>query len=248
MTQVLAINGSPRKTAGATYKMAEALLTGMQQAHAQTEIIHLADYKIDHCRGCFACWTKTPGKCIIKDDMEQLLQKYIAADLVIFATPLYFFTVTGLMKNFIDRLLPTAEPFLIESTKTPGLTTHNSRYDKPKKMLLVAPAGFPEIEHFSGLIETFRCWARISDVEYLGAILRPAGGLLVQDHKLLKLLLLPYFHRLKKAGKQLIEQGQIDDDLKKSLEQDLLPGGTKKYREQANKYFKKEILNLEFKI
>ena len=240
---VLAINGSPRKTAGATYKMLDTLLAGMQQAQAQTEIIHLADYKIEHCRGCFACWTKTPGQCIIKDDMEGLLQKFITADLVIFGTPLYFFSVTGLMKNFMDRLLPTADPFLVESKKTPKLTAHASRYDKPKKMLLVSPCGFPEIEHFAGLVETFRCWSRITEIEYLGEILRPAGGPLIQDHALLKLLLIPYFHRLKKAGKQIIEQGHIDDDLKKSLEKDLIPGGVKKYREQANKYFAKEILN-----
>lgn len=239
--QVLAINGSPRKTAGVTYKMLETLLAGMQQAHATTEIIHLADYKIEHCRGCFACWAKTPGKCIIKDDMEELLQKFINADLVIFGTPLYFFSVTGLMKNFMDRLLPNAEPFFIESKKHPKLTTQASRYDKAKKILLVSPCGFPEIEHFAGLIETFCCWSRISEIEYLGEILRPAGELLIKDHALLKLLLIPYFHRLKKAGKQIIEQGHIDDDLKKSLEKDLLPGGAKKYREQANKYFANEI-------
>lgn len=237
--QVLAINGSPRKTAGATYKILEALLAGMKNADAQTEIIHLTDYKIGHCHGCFTCWTKTPGKCIIKDDMEGLLQKFINADLVIFGTPLYTFTTSGLMKDFLDRLLPTREPFLVECKTTPGLTKHPARYDKPKKMLLVSPSGFPEIEHFTGLVATFRNLAQSFDIEHLGEILRPAGELLIQDHKLLQLLLLPYFHRLKKAGKQLIEQGRIDDDLKKSLEKDLLPGGVKKYREEANKYFKK---------
>ena len=98
--KVIAINASPRGSKSCTDKILHHLLEGINQTGAETETIYLANKKIHHCIGCFTCWLKTPGKCVFEDDMNPILEKFVDADLVIYGTPLYCFTMTGLLKNF----------------------------------------------------------------------------------------------------------------------------------------------------
>jgi len=62
--KVLAINGSPRGEKSSTIHILNPLLEGMRKAGAETEVVHLCKLKIQHCLGCYVCWTKTPGKCV----------------------------------------------------------------------------------------------------------------------------------------------------------------------------------------
>ena len=94
--KILAINSSPR-TGGQskTELMLNHLIEGMQEAGADVEVVNLRGKKINYCIGCFTCWTKTPGQCIHKDDMtKELFPKWQNSDLVVYATPLYHYTVT----------------------------------------------------------------------------------------------------------------------------------------------------------
>ena len=79
-------------------------------AGAKMEHIKLKNKNIHPCTGCYTCWTKTPGECIFDDDMTDLRYKFRTADLIIFASPLYVYSVTGIMKNFLDRLVPNLMP------------------------------------------------------------------------------------------------------------------------------------------
>jgi len=101
--KITAFNGSPKGDRGNTHVMVSALLAGASEAGASVENVLLAKEKIGHCIGCFTCWTKTPGKCVLKDDMESLLKLYMASEIVIMASPLYVDHVTGIMKDFMDR-------------------------------------------------------------------------------------------------------------------------------------------------
>jgi multimeric flavodoxin WrbA len=107
--KITAFNGSPRGDKGNTYVIAEEFLAGAKDAGAEVEHILLAGKEIKHCLGCFTCWLRTPGKCAISDDMKDLLPKVMNTDVIVFATPLYVDNVTGLMKNFIVRLLERSE-------------------------------------------------------------------------------------------------------------------------------------------
>ena len=106
--KVLALNSSPRGGGQSrTEWMLNHLVTGMQAAGAEVEKIDLRKKKINYCIGCFTCWTKTPGQCLHKDDMTQeLFPKYIAADLVVYATPLYHFTLNAECKIFEQGQTP----------------------------------------------------------------------------------------------------------------------------------------------
>ena len=79
--KVTVFNGSPRGKQSNSHKMVKAILAGAGKAGAQTKEVFLVEHKIEHCKGCFACWLQTPGKCIIRDDMDELLEQYFSVDM-----------------------------------------------------------------------------------------------------------------------------------------------------------------------
>lgn len=147
--KILAINGSPRGKNSNTDKLLIPFLKGAQAGNADVEEIYLSQKNISGCHGCFACWVKTPGKCILKDDMPELLDKVNNADVMIFATPLYDFSMSGQMKIFIDRLLPIIEPFF---SKRNGKMAPSIRRSRSWKTILISNEGFLEKEHFDILV------------------------------------------------------------------------------------------------
>ncbi len=96
--KVLAINGSPNKRN--TYALLEKILEEAKNLGAEVELLHLADYKINECKGCDAC---LKGECVQKDDIFPVLEKMQNADAIIIGVPTYFGNVPGIVKNLIDR-------------------------------------------------------------------------------------------------------------------------------------------------
>lgn len=141
---ILIINGSPRGEKSNTIKLADAFVDGMNESGENTvTTVELNRLDIKACRGCFGCWKATPGKCVIKDDMPELLEKIIGADMIIYSFPLYYFGVPGLMKNMIDRQLPNVLPFMEERTDGIGSGSHAARYDfSGKKYAVISTCGF----------------------------------------------------------------------------------------------------------
>jgi putative sterol carrier protein len=223
--KVLALNGSPRMKASSTYHMLKPLLEGMEKAGAETELIHIRELNLEFCIGCYTCWVRTPGVCIHqdKDRMVAVLESFNTADLVVFGTPLYHFTMSGIMKTFIDRTIPRFEPWLIPHPSVPGVTGHPERFKKPEKILLVSPCGLPEFEHFDSLVATFKHIARMENWEYVGEILRPYGEFL--SRRSFQALFSSYYALLRQAGKQIILDGRIANELQAELRKDLWPGG-----------------------
>lgn len=105
--KILGVSGSPRK--GNTEWMVERVLEASRNAGAETELILLRKLDIKLCRGCLACEVdadRRPGVCVIKDDMEPLLGRILTADAFVFGTPVYFYMLSALLKNFMDRTVP----------------------------------------------------------------------------------------------------------------------------------------------
>lgn len=101
--KVLAIIGSPRKN-GNTAAIVNAVCNGATLAGHETEIVYLIDRNIHGCMACDACKTGRVEYCAVNDDMQQLYRSIIAADCLIIGSPIYMGQITGLMKNFFDRL------------------------------------------------------------------------------------------------------------------------------------------------
>ncbi len=239
--KVLALNGSPRMKASSTYHMLQPLLEGMEAAGAETELIHIRKLDLEACIGCYTCWVRTPGECIHKDkdSMVGAMESYNTADLVIFGTPLYHFSMSGIMKTFIDRTLPRIEPWLIPHPDIPATTFHPECFHKPNKMMLVSPCGFPEFWHFDSLVATFKQMARMERFEYLGEILRPGAEAL--SRRSLQSLFTSYYEQLHQAGEQLIRDNEISEETQAELCKDLFPGGKQAFYDMSAAYWTQQM-------
>ena len=110
--KVIAFNGSPRKVWN-TATLLKKALEGASSRGAETDLIHLYDLTYKGCISCFACKTKggeSYGRCAVKDDLTPVFKKVEEADAIILGSPIYFGTVSGEMRSFMERLL---FPYLI---------------------------------------------------------------------------------------------------------------------------------------
>ena len=149
--KILLINGSPKGKRSNSLKLAYSFIEGFKNGCANDEEresisideLHVASMEIAACKGCFACWQKTPGVCCIKDDMQTVIGKLIEADLILWSFPLYYFNVPGILKNLIDRQLPMSLPFMSSKQDGYGSGSHDSRYDmEGKRHVLISTCGF----------------------------------------------------------------------------------------------------------
>ena len=101
MKKVLILSGSPRKN-GNSDLLCDEFMRGAKEAGNEVEKIRVVEQKIDFCRGCYYC-QKSGGVCAIKDDMAEVLQKMIDADVIVLASPVYFYSIDAQLKALIDR-------------------------------------------------------------------------------------------------------------------------------------------------
>ncbi len=99
--KILGLIGSYRKN-GNTDTAVRKVLEGAMNQGAEVEALYLKDYEIKDCNGCEAC--KKTFECVIQDDMQKIYPKIMEADGVVIGSPTYFYNVTGIIKNLIDRL------------------------------------------------------------------------------------------------------------------------------------------------
>lgn len=98
---ILVLSASPRK-GGNSDLLCDQFMLGAKEAGNQTEQIFFRNKKINYCTGCGTCQSNA-GTCVQKDDMAEVLDKMIAADVIVMATPVYFYTMNAQMKTLIDR-------------------------------------------------------------------------------------------------------------------------------------------------
>lgn len=141
---ILVINGSPKGTRSNTYRLTKAFLEGFTEndCTAAVEELSVDRLNIKSCLGCFSCWNKTPGKCCIEDDMQEVLQKILWADVTIWSFPLYYFSLPGSLKLLMDRQLPLSLPFMNKEDEN-GSGSHPSRHDMSgKRTVVISTCGF----------------------------------------------------------------------------------------------------------
>lgn len=213
--RVLALNSSPRGGGHSkTELMLNHLVAGMRDAGADVEVIALRTKKVNDCRGCYTCWTKTPGQCVHKDDMTlELFPKLLQADLVVHATPLYFHSMNGIMRRFLERTLPTIQPFFEQSDCR---TYHPLRHQQPKAVWL-SVCGFPEESEFEILSSLLHYIYDREGRELVAEIYRPMAEFLVSrmaDDTAEDILA-----ATREAGQELVRSGRIADNTMARIKQ-----------------------------
>ena len=98
--KVLILSTSPRRGSNSE-ALAEAFAGGAREAGHEVELIALRGKELRFCLGCFAC--QKSGRCVIKDDMQEIVPKMEQADVLVFATPIYYYEMSGQMKTLLDR-------------------------------------------------------------------------------------------------------------------------------------------------
>lgn len=231
--KALVIYGSPRAKKSASYHLGYKFAEGLKRADVNVEEIMVCKQKINHCQGCFTCWTKTPGVCIHRDDMVENLLKLREADLIVIATPLYVYHVPGLLKDFIDRTIPLAQPYLIEKN---GITSHPSRYpSKPRKIFLISVAGFPEPTHFDALVLAIKKTYRPEN--YIGDIL--VGGAEPMSKDETQNSYKDLYKLVDQAGFEVAERGFVSSETSQKISEKthFSDEKIKNLREIGNKYW-----------
>lgn len=216
--RILIINGSPRKKDGFTYFFLKHLIKGIEKAGVLVEIVDIYDdkFQIEPCRGCFSCWTKTNGNCIIKDDATELTQKVKNSYLTIFAFPLYIDSMPGKLKALIDRLFIMVMPVFVPYKR---LTRHPVWSSQENYFALFSVNGFPEIEHFKPVTDTFKSIARNSHRPLITSIIRPGAEFLVTA-PYCKNILDHVLSAIERAGEDLAVKGKVSKALLKTISSD----------------------------
>ena len=137
--KVLIISSSPRK-GGNSETLAAAFAKGAQEAGHQVETVFLREKQVGFCKGCLACLNL--GNCVIQDDAVEIAAKMHDANVLVFATPVYYYCVSGQLKTMLDRANPL---FGTDYAFT--------------KTYLLATAAEDEPETFAGTEKTVQGWA-----------------------------------------------------------------------------------------
>ena len=195
--KVLALNGSPHMDEGNTALILNPFLEGMKEAGADVEVFYTRKMKIGPCNGDMSCWYVNPGTCGQKDDMQMLLPKLKEADVIVWASPVYYAGITGPLKNLMDRQLP--------------LHMQGELGSKRRKIVLVSTCGAWELSMFDPLLIQMKALYNRPDgsSDFAGALLRPMAEGMKEMMKAGETGLVEgIFRAAREAGRQLVQRGQ----------------------------------------
>ena len=147
---ILVLSGSP-KAKSDTMHLTRNFLEGIQAAtDAQVTVVDVIKKNIRPCTGCFGCWARGDGKCVLQDDQNAILEAYVKADLIIWSFPLYCFGMPSHLKAVLDRTIPLVKMNMVEVN---GRVQHVGLVDFSKKhTVVICGAGFPNWKgNFEGL-------------------------------------------------------------------------------------------------
>lgn len=152
MSRIIILVGSMR-SGGNTQLLAQAFAEGAKKRN-EVEIVSVADYKVNPCIGCNSCFTRENNRCFQEDDMTQIYEKLKTADIVVIASPVYFYGISSQLKAIVDRLhTPMRNEFPI----------------KKLGLLLVGAATLPEL--FDAIVVQYQLVLDFFHLENIGMVL-----------------------------------------------------------------------------
>ena len=150
--KILVLEGSPNKK-GSTHLLADCFRQGAQEAGHTVQMLDIAHAKIHPCTGCIHCGYQ--GPCVQKDDMETIRGEILGADMLVFATPLYYYGMSAQLKTLVDRFC----------------AFNSSLQSKRMKSALLTVAWNSEDWTFDALVSHYKTLVRYLHFQDLGMVL-----------------------------------------------------------------------------
>ena len=214
---ILHINGSPRGENSHTLLLAEAFLRGLG---GSTETVTLSKCRIAPCNGCMQCWAADRGSCVFRDDMDFIIERIMAADVIIESFPLYYFGMPAIMKGFTDRTFCLMRPYLGQDLGAGQCSFQTPRDARllSKKLVLISSCGYTDATMiFDALLKQYDllCHGR----NYT-PLLFPQGQLLRMEQ------LSPQRRRLcallEEAGRCFAQDFSVSEEMRTALQKPLV--------------------------
>ena len=227
--KILAINGSHTGKRGYTHFLIEKIFKGATESGAECEEITLAKLDIKICKGCSVCHSEKHFlKCIFdeKDDVKMIFEKMKEADLIIYATPIYVFNMSGLLKVFFDRINSTGNSNDLKLSENGYFFHHISKeiYSKPF-VTLICHDNF-ENEMTKSVTTYFKTFSKFIDAPQVGTIIRRSGKVTGHgknpDKEKQYPKILESYEAIELAGKELVAKGRISRKTQKTASQDIM--------------------------
>ncbi len=227
--KILAINASHRGDQGYTRFLLDRLLAGATAAGAECELVTLAKVKINRCLGCERCHTEHPLRCVYddKDGVRSILQKMAAADVIIYATPIYVLGMSGLLKTFLDRLNATCNTFDLQLSDSGLVFHHVDRAICSKPFVTLVCCDNIEAETPKSVLVYFRIFAKFMDAPQVGVLVRNGGRLSGHGEDSARLARFPklteVYAAYEQAGRELAVEGRIRPATQRQANQEIIP-------------------------
>ncbi|MGX8715055.1 MAG: flavodoxin family protein [Lachnospiraceae bacterium] len=214
--KILVLNGSPKRERSDTMCITRAFLDGMNEAAPQeVQTINVVDRHIEYCTGCFACM-RNGGTCIHGDDMRAILEEILSSDLLIWSFPLYCYGMPAPLKALLDRTLPLSS---MAMQKVGDRYEHVGQADfSHLRYLMICGCGFPNSKHnFEPAVAQFKlCFPGNHTIITVpeSPMFNAPGAAVVTE---------PRLTRVKQAGRQFAETGEIDASLLEEICSPMIP-------------------------
>jgi hypothetical protein len=227
---IIAINGSYRGEKGHTHQWLECLSSGARTDGASFEIVNLSRLKINHCLGCNTCHTKDHYlNCIYseKDDVSSVFSKISAADLVIYATPVYVFGISSLLKTFLDRYYCTSDVDQLRVTRSSMFFHHINESICSKPFVSLICCDNLDAEMPRNGRDYFRTYARFMDAPLVGELIRNSGKIFEKAGNPIGMERFPKIRKVyaafEQAGYELSQLGRISTATQRQASQEIIP-------------------------
>ena len=214
--KILVLNGSPKRERSDTMCITRAFMDGMNEAAPQeVQTINVVDRHIEYCTGCFACM-RNGGTCIHGDDMRAILEEILSSDLLIWSFPLYCYGMPAPLKALLDRTLPLSS---MAMQKVGDRYEHVGQADfSHLRYLMICGCGFPNSKHnFEPAVAQFKlCFPGNHTIITVpeSPMFNAPGAAVVTE---------PRLTRVKQAGRQFAEKGEIDASLLEEICSPMIP-------------------------
>jgi len=133
--RILILDGNPDDQNRAFEGYVQEVGAGLESSGHEVKRLALRGMDVRSCTGCFSCWLKTPGECVISDDAVAICREYVNADFVLLASPMIMGFVSAVLKRAMDRVVPLVLPYF---EFVNGEMHHAGRYEEyPRLGLLI---------------------------------------------------------------------------------------------------------------